>query len=157
SARDRQAFLVHHAMSRQLGEPERTELEARYWFHMGLQEIHGRLSAHQRNVQETLGLLVGKRELSEGEFKGAIAALRAAQEALVLASTAAGGLCLPALKNVTAGAPLGPLLFTRPLPRPLCEKEKSLDGAWIGQLMEQIGEVREKAGRLHFKSLGGIL
>lgn len=157
SALDRRAFLVHHAMACRLGEAERAKLEARYRFHLGLQEIHGRVSAHQRNVQETLGPLMGKRELSQGEFQGAIAALRAAREALVLASTAAGGLCLPALKNVTAGAPLGSLLFTKPLPRPLGDEEKSLDGAWIGQLMEQIGEVREKAGRLHFKSLGGIL
>jgi hypothetical protein len=33
----------------------------------------------------------------------------------------------------------------------------SLDGRWIGQFLEQLGEVIDKAKRVHFKSLGGIL
>ncbi len=34
---------------------------------------------------------------------------------------------------------------------------RGIQGEWISRFMEQLGEVIEKAQRIHFKSLGGIL
>jgi hypothetical protein len=69
----------------------------------------------------------------------------------------AGRLRVPALKNLTPGEPLAPFLMSRPLIHRLSDAQNSLDGAWIGKFLEQLGEVLEKATRIHFKSLGGIL
>jgi hypothetical protein len=154
---DRQAFLVHHAMARQVGEDARRELEERYWFHLALQDLHERLSGHQQHVQVTLGQLAGKRELTQAEFHVALAVLGNAHDALSQLLEAAGKLRLPALRNVTPGEPLGPLLLSGPLIHRLSGASNCLDGAWIGRFLGQLGEVLDKAQRLHFKSLGGIL
>ena len=50
----------------------------------------------------------------------------------------------------------GDMMNQRLLPA-LSKSANSLDGKWIGQLLEQLGEVIDKAKRIHFKSLGGIL
>jgi hypothetical protein len=122
-----------------------------------LQDIHNQLSAHHFDVQAALGSIAGKRNLAEGEFRYVLAVLRNARDALDANLQAAGRLHFPPLKNVTAGAPLGPFLLGRPLVYRLAESAKSLDGAWIGEFLGQLGEVLDKAQRILFKSLGGIL
>lgn len=154
---DRQVLLVHHEMARRVGDDLRQELEQRYRFHLALEELHSHLSAHNQQVQATLGQLAGKRELSMEEFHGAVGVLRQAHDTLAARLEAADSLRLPALKNLSAGESLGAFLMTRPLIRPLSGNESSLDGTWIGQFLEQLGEVIDKSQRIHFKSLGGIL
>ncbi len=154
---DRRAFLVHLAMARHLGDDDWRELEARYRFHQALQEIHHTLNAHSRHVQATLEPMAGQREVSQEQFHGALAVLRQAHAALKGRLEAAASLKLPALTNVTAGEPLAPYLLAKPLLPGLDGPQKSLDGGWIGQLMQQMGEVIDKAGRFHFKSLGKLL
>lgn len=154
---DRQAFLVHHEMARQVGEEARREMEERYRFHLAVQEIHGKLSAHNRQVQATLSQLAGKRELTQKEFHVALEVLGQAHDALSQMLEAAAQLPLPPLKNVTPGEPLGPFLLSRPLIPRLSAASKSLDGEWIRRFLEHLGEVLDKGQRIHFKSLGGIL
>jgi Zn-dependent protease with chaperone function len=154
---DRQVFVVHHTMARQLGGETQRELEERYRFQLVVQEIHGQLLAHHEQVQATLGQLAGKRELTQEEYHGALAVLRQAYEVLCQLLKAADQLRLPALKNVTPGEPLGPFLMSRPLIPRLPSDQNTLDGEWISQFMQQLGEALDRAQRLHFKSLGGIL
>jgi Zn-dependent protease with chaperone function len=157
SGLDRQVFLVHHAMARQIGDAVRAELEERYRFHLALQAIHGLLTARQGDVNATLDHLAGRHELAEHEFQATLAILGGAHDALWDAIKAAGSLHLPALKNVTPGAPLSPMLLTSPLMPRVFAHDTSLDGKLIGRLLEQLGEVLDKAQRIHYKSLGGIL
>jgi hypothetical protein len=154
---DRQAFRVHQAMAVHLGDAERAELEERYRFHMAVQDIHGQLVAHSRHVQITLNALAGQRQVEQGQFQQALAALRGAHEELEAQLNIARGLLLPPLKNMTAGAPLGPFLLSELLVRSLHSDTQSLDGAWINRLMTQMGEVIDRTARILFKSLGGIL
>ena len=69
----------------------------------------------------------------------------------------ARGLLLPPLRNMTAGEPLGPFLLSEPLLRTLHGGESTIDGAYVGKLMAQMGEVLDKGARILFKSLGGLL
>jgi Zn-dependent protease with chaperone function len=154
---DRQAFLVHDAMARQVGDDARRELEERYRFHLAVQECHGLLSAHNRQVRATLDRLAGRREITREEFHGTLAVLGQAHDALRQVLEAASGLRLPPLKNVTPGEILMPLLLSGQLIGRLSAASNSLDGKWIGRFLEQLGEVIDKAQRIHFKSLGGIL
>jgi Zn-dependent protease with chaperone function len=154
---DRQVFLVHCGIARQVGEEAQREMEDRYRFHLALQDIHGRLSAHKQHVQEILSQLAGKRELTQEEFHGALAILGRAHGTLSQVLGVAGHLRLPPLKNLTPGEPLGAFLLSRPLIPQLSGASNCLDGEWIGQFLEQLGEMLDKAQRIHFKSLGGIL
>jgi len=156
-AQDGQVFLVHHEMARQLGDALREELEERYGFHLALQEIHSQLSSHRRAVNQMLEHLAGRREVSQEEFRDALSILREAHAALTMQRMAASHLRMPALKNVTPGATLGPVLMSEPLIPGLSSGQNSLDGPWIGRLLEQMGQVLDRAQRMHFKSLGGIL
>jgi Zn-dependent protease with chaperone function len=156
-ALDRQAFLVHHEMARQVGGAAREELEQRYRFHLALQEIHGQLVSHRRAVHAAMQQLSGRREVPREEFRGVLAVLGQAHGGLREQLQAAGHLPLPALKNVTPGAPLGPALMSEPLLQGLKSGQNSLNGEWVGRLLGQLGEVIGRAQRIHFKSLGGIL
>jgi hypothetical protein len=122
-----------------------------------VQEIHSQLSSHNQQVQMTLGQLAGKRELTQGEFNYTLQVLDQAHHALSQALKTADRLRLPRLKNVTPGEPLGPALLSGPLIHRLSRGSNSLDGEWIGQFLSQLREVIDRAQRIHFKSLGGIL
>jgi hypothetical protein len=141
----------------QLGDTERNELETRYRFHLAVQEIHAQVTGHLRNVQHTLNALAGQRQVESWQFQQALAVLRAAHDALLEQLDAARGLYLPPLTNMTAGAPLGPFLRPDPMIDNIPASTQTLDGAWIGQLMNQMGGVADKLARILFKSLGGIL
>jgi len=154
---DHEVILVHHEMAGQLGETVRREFEERYRFHLAVQEIHGQLSADRGLVQGTLGQIAGKRQLSEGEFYGVLADLRLAYNSLAEKLEAARSVPLPVLKNVTPGEPLSSFLMNRPLIGRFRENQNRLDGEWIGRFLEQLSEVLDRAQRIHFKSLGGIL
>lgn len=154
---DREAFLIHHEMARQTDEAVRQELLERYRFHLALQDLHYRLSAHNQHVRTTLGGLAGRRELSQEEFTGILAMLDQAHEALRQTLELAAQLRLPPLKNITPGAPLAPLLFAKPLMPRVKRGSNALDGVWIGEFLEQLGEALDKSQRLLAKNLGGLL
>jgi Zn-dependent protease with chaperone function len=154
---DRQAFRVHYDMARRVGEQARREMEERYRFHLAVQEIHKQLSAHRQQVQITLSQLAGRPELSQEEFRCAVDVFGQAHEALRQWLKAADGLRVPVLKNLTPGEPLGPFLLSKPLIHRLSGATDCLAGDWINRFMEQLTEVLDKAQRIHFKSLGGIL
>ncbi len=156
-ALDRDVFRVHYAMALKLGDNDRSELEARYRFHLAAQEIHSFLTAHVRYVQSTLSNLAGKRQVEQAQFQQALAAVRGAHDALREQLDAARGLYLPALTNMTEGAPHGPFLLSEPLIANIPAGTQTLDGTWINQLLNQMGEALDKLARILFKSLGGIL
>ncbi len=156
-AMDREVFRVHYAMAGQLGDIDAEELERWYRFHLAVQELHSLLAAHSRHVQNTLATLGRERQVSQELFQNALAALRGAHEALEAQLRAAHDLLLPPLKNMTAGSALGPFLLSERLVRGLSADTNTLDGAWINQLMNQMGEVIDKTARILFKSLGGLL
>jgi Zn-dependent protease with chaperone function len=156
-ALDRQVLLVHLDMARPLQQNERAELEDRYRFHLGLQQIHRELSAQNQQVQVTLGQLAGAREIPQEQFQAVIQTLQQAHDVLKEKLEAADDMRLPAMKNMQVGEPLGPFLLSQPLVHRPQQGQSSLDGAWIGQFLGQLGEVMDKARRIHFKSVGGIL
>jgi Zn-dependent protease with chaperone function len=156
-ALDRDVFRVHHAMAAELGDNDRSELESRYRFHLAAQDIHAFLNGHMRHIQNTLAALAGQRQVEQWQFQQALGALRGAHDALREQLDVARGLYLPALTNMSAGDSLGPFLLSEPLVANLSAGTQTLDGAWIGRLMNQMGEVLDKLARILFKSLGGIL
>ncbi len=154
---DRQVFMVHYAMARQVAKVISEELEKRYRFHVGVEEILNQLSMQRQQIQATLDWLAGKRELSTSEFQEALQVFRQAHDSLRQQLKAANGLRLPELKNMQAGEALGSFLLETPLLRGLHADEKTLDGKWIERFFQQLAEAFDKIRRIHFKSLGAIL
>lgn len=156
-ALDRQIFRIHYAMAAQLGDAEAKELESWYVFHLAVQGLHSLLTAHIRHVQTTLSSLGNSRQVSQDAFQNALGAVLGAHDTLQKQLAIAQELLLPPLKNMNAGSALGPFLLSERLVPALHPETTSLDGAYIGRLMNQIGEVIDKSARILFKSLGGLL
>ena len=154
---DREAFRVHYAMAAQLGEDERKELEDRYRFHLAAQDVHLTLTGWRGHAQNVLNGIAGQRQVAQAQFQEAVGALRGAREALRAQLEAADALRLPPLTNMKAGGRLGTFLLDKDVVRDLPEGTTSLDGAWIGGLFNQYGEVLDRLARVLFKSLGGVL
>jgi hypothetical protein len=154
---DRSAFRVHYAMARGLGAGRATDLEERYRFHFAVQKLHQTLAGWSNHVQQTLAALQGARQVPQEQFQEALGVLRECRKALNEQLGAADDLKVPALTNMTEGSPLGPYLFGGELVKNLPASATNLDGKWINDLMNQVGEVIDKSARILFKSLGAIL
>jgi Zn-dependent protease with chaperone function len=154
---DRQVFLAHHALARQLGGGLAEELLARYRFHLGAQDILRKLLEAQQQVDTVLQYLSANQQVEEGAWSEVVGMLDGARSDLEKCLARADKLALPALKNIEAGAPLGPFLLEERLVRGLSSADRSIDGEWIGQLLRQLGGALQRIRRIHFKSLGGIL
>jgi hypothetical protein len=154
---DRQVFLVHSEMARQLSAESYQELAERYRFHLALQDILNVLLDQQHRAQLILGQLSGERQLSEETFATVREVLREASAAFCQNVANANRLRLPVLKNMKAGESLGHFLMSRQLVHELTGGESNLDGQWITMFMQQLEEVLDRCRRIHFKSLGGIL
>jgi Zn-dependent protease with chaperone function len=154
---DRSAFRVHYAMARQLGTGHATELETRYAFHFAVQKLHQTMTGWTNHVNATLGALQGQRQVPPEQFQNALAVLRECRKALNEQLGAADDLKVPALTNMTEGSALGPYLLAGKIVPNLPASATSLDGKWINDLLNQVGEVTDKAARILFKSLGAIL
>ena len=150
---DRQVFLAHFAMARQLGDGVLRELEDRYRFHLAVQEIHRVLTAHNNQVNGMLAQIAGQRQLQQDQYNGCVSVLRLAHNALVEKLAQAATLQIPLMKNMEPGQLLGPFLLNRSVGSP----PDGLEGAWIRLFLETQAEVIDKSQRIHFKSLGGIL
>ena len=138
SGLDKQVFVVHYVLARQLGDDLRSELEERYRFHQSVQGIHSYLIDHRRSVEATLEQSTGQHEISQEAFAEVRQVLGDAHNAIVEALNMANTLHMPALKNVTPGTPLGNLLGQAPVVA-FRGYSNSIEGKWIAQLMEHAG------------------
>jgi len=157
AAHDRRSFITHLAMARDLDADTADELERRYRFQFAVQDLHRELNQHQFVLQHLLGQAGGERRVGDALIQQLKAALDAAHGCLRDQLSAAAQLEVPPLQNIAPGDTLADQLLNRPVVPAPNPKGRSIDGAWVGLLLGQIGEVIERAGRIHFKNLGGIL
>ena len=154
---DRQVFLVHYRLARQINDETVQELEQRYRFHLAVQYMHRQLLTHNQEVSATLNQLVGQTQLTRSRFNSAVEVFSRAEVALRHWLEAAGQLRVPALKNMTSGQVLGPFLLSRP-PVPMSfHRGNELDMNKVGLLLETLGEVLDKTQRILTRSMGGLL
>jgi hypothetical protein len=154
---DRQVFLVHYRLARQINDETVEELEQRYRFHLAVQYMHRQLLTHNQEVSATLNQLVGQTQLTRSRFNSAVEVFSRAEVALRHWLEAAGQLRVPALKNMTSGQVLGPFLLSRP-PVPMSfHRGNELDMNKVGLLLETLGEVLDKTQRILTRSMGGLL
>jgi hypothetical protein len=157
AAVDRLVLLAHLAAARALGGELAAELQSRYRFHLGVQDMYRNLNAQQQQLNGVLQFLAGRRQLEEAELHDVIAAFRQAHGLLNGYLGRAQKMPLPPMKNFRAGTPLGGFLLEEELVYGLDPRSTSLSGEWINSFLRQYGEVLDKVRRIHFKSLSGVL
>jgi Zn-dependent protease with chaperone function len=155
---DGEILLVHYYMSRLLGQTALNALRERYTFHEKLQKILAALFKQQSKLESILAIASGAEGNGEKlEFQEVFLAVREARDVLVECLEKADKLRLPPLVHMKAGKRLGPFLWDEPVVRRVRWSRQSISGKQIQRLMEQLGKVIDRAQRIHFKSLGGIL
>jgi hypothetical protein len=156
AALDRRSFLVHAQMAFGVGEDRYRDLVNRYQFHLAIQEMYFNALHHfeQALLYNNIGLAFGGR-LDAGLFDDLVKVMRAARAALKKLILDARVLDMPAMANFDLRDRLANFLLDADVLPDL--PGGSVSGQWVGTLMNQLDQVRGKAARLHFKSLGGIL
>jgi Zn-dependent protease with chaperone function len=158
---DRKVFLAHYHASRSLNREVSLELVERYRFHLTVQQILKQLGGGHDWVESVLGYLSGVTQLTEDEYRQVVDGALAAHEAFCQGLAGAGGVALPGLKHVPAGKSLGEFLLRQRTLADFRLEGKALHPKQLvrslGKLREDLGEMRDRVRRVHFKSLGGIL
>lgn len=155
---DKKVFDTYYRMAFQMKALWATELLRRYTFHMDLQKIWQRLRSQEGPVYSAIEFLRNSHgDLHYEHFREILSIFRDAHLELKAGLAAAEDMIFPPLANMPAGQSLRPFLLGKKLVSGLKRSDQSLTGKWIDKFMMQFREVQNKANRLHFKSMGGIL
>ena len=154
---DRRVYLLHVQMAGQVNKEWKNELVERYRFQMEVQ----RLYQEARNSQEEAFAYaktlfnMAPNEVHPEFLAEVMQVLRQSWRALKKILQDARDINLPAMKNFEEGENLADFILTgKMVPEPPLSYVK---GNWCQKLVDQLGSVRSKCFRLHFKSVGGIL
>lgn len=151
---DRRVLEIHLQLALGVAGGGELELLQRYRFQVACQAMFQRTTMIGQMVTPHLEVLGEGRQLSEDEVNRLYQALKEAHGILSAILAQAGKLELPDLAHIEQGdfyLLKDALIDDTPL------YTQALDGEWIGGFLGQIGEVRDKLRRLHFKSLGRLV
>jgi hypothetical protein len=154
---DRRVYLLHVQMAAQANKEWKDELIERYRFQDAIQRLYKEADHHQEKAfLYTKHLLSMSPDEVHPEFLGEVMqVLRDSWRALKKIIQDAREINLPAMKNFEEGERLADfILETKMVPEPPLSYVK---GNWCLKLVDQLGSVRSRCFRLHFKSVGGIL
>jgi Zn-dependent protease with chaperone function len=158
---DRNVFSIHYRMGLALDAATAQELVERYRFHLAVQELLTRVAGQHDWVGSVLNFLAGATEMTEDQYREIVRGSLHAHQTLCQALATAHGLALPSLKHVPAGLRLGEFLTRKGSAADFHLDEKALRpkrlGASLVRFVQQLGTLRDRLRRVHFKSLGGIL
>ena len=158
---DRTVFLVHYQMGLALDPPAARELVERYRFHLAIQGFLTELTGQHDWVASVLQFLSECVELTHDQYSEIVRGSLHAQEVVSRCLATANGLTLPRLQHIPEGRPLGDFLRRQRASQDARLDEKALGPKRLvpslGQFLQQLGELRDRCRRVHFKSLGGIL
>jgi len=155
---DRRVYLVYVQISYRVNNDMYYDLVNRYRFHMAIQGIF-------KTAIDNYGKAVffanaafdaaTDQGLPPDLFAETMHVLRDSRTALRKLLRDAKQIDMPAMKNFEEGERLADFLLDQDVLRE--PRENTIEGKWISKLLSQLEQVREKARRLHFKSIGGIL
>lgn len=156
---DRKVFMTYFQMALHINQEVAEELYRRYEFHISLQAIWYELWRQNRPVQAAINFLNNQQsgQLQQHDFKEILNIFRDTHKTMKSMLRDSEGLTLPGLKNLPAGLPVRPFLLNKNLVDGLSKYEQRISDRWIGRLLDQFKEMKDKVDRIHFKSLAGIL
>jgi Zn-dependent protease with chaperone function len=157
SKADRDVLMAHYQMA-DCVDGARAELRARYDFHLALQELLALLECHQGRVNAVLAVLAARGQIQGEAAQRAIETFREARDALQYSMRVAKQhMEMPALHGVTAGERFGLNLLDEEVISDPMFTSRTIEAWWAKRFLKQLGTVRPRLLRFHFKSLGGIL
>jgi Zn-dependent protease with chaperone function len=152
---DRRAYLVFVQMAYRVHNDFYFDLVNRYRFHMAVQGIFKSAKYHEGRAFFHWNMVTGSDQIHPDDVVELMHVLREARSALKKILREARELDMPAMKNFEEGDRLADFLLDQDLISEL--PETYVKGKWLDKLLRQLDQVRRKAARLHWKSLGGIL
>ncbi|CAN5489809.1 hypothetical protein BH11PLA2_BH11PLA2_33850 [soil metagenome] len=155
-ALDRRSFLVHVQMAYRVTAEHYQDLVNRYQFHLTIQEMYFTARHHfeQALLYHNIGMAYGG-VLDPTLFEELVKVMRAGRAALKKIIMEARVLDMPAMANFDLRDRLANFLLDDDVLPEL--PGGNVSSQWVSQLLFQLEQVRNKAARLHFKSVGGIL
>lgn len=156
---DKKVFMTYFQMALHVGQEPAEDLFKRYRFHMRLQKVWHELKSQEDPLESAYNFLVNLQsdKVESHHFQAALKIFRDTHRALKECLRDSEDMLIPSMKNLPAGRPLREFLLEKDLVEGLSKYEQSLNHKWIQKLRGQFHEVRKKADRIHYKSLGGIL
>lgn len=152
---DRRVYLVHVQMAAKVNGAWQEELVERYRFGMEVQRFYMESEYHAEKAFFFAQLLFSMDNPHPDLFAEVMQILRQAWRALKTIVQDAREINLPAMKNFEEGERLADyILEGKMVPEPPLTFVKS---NWAQKLVDQLLGVRRRCGRLHWKSVGGIL
>lgn len=158
---DRRVYLVYVQMSYRVNNDLYYDLINRYRFHMAVQGIYKTARYHfdEADFHLTTFNVLAEQNVApavrEDFVTQVLHVFRDARKALRNLLREADEINMPAMKNFEEGERLADFLLDQDLIREA--GEHGVSGKWVNKLFRQLTQVRDKASRLHFKSLGQIL
>jgi Zn-dependent protease with chaperone function len=152
---DRRVYLCHVQMAAAVNPDWRDELVERYRFGLEIQKFYMDADHHAEKAFFFARVLFDM-ENPHPEFVGDVMQiLREAWRALKKIVQEARDINMPAMKNFEEGERLADFILEgKMVPEPPLSYVKA---NWINKLLDQLRGVRRRCGRLHWKSVGGIL
>ncbi len=156
---DRRVFMIYFQMAFHSDRTVATDLFRRYEFHLRLQDIWCELEKLNPLLQAAIEFLNAQHfgNVPAPQFRELLQILREVRAKMQAILASADRLTLPALKNLPPGESLRPLLLEKKLLAALSKSERHIRERWLIRLLNQFNEMKAKTGRVHFKSLAGIL
>jgi hypothetical protein len=151
---DAHVMELHMHMALALADGCELEMLRRYRFQVIAQQLFEQTTVAQDMLAPHLERLGEGSDLNETEVNQIYFAFQEAHRILSGILERAGEMDLPELAHIEQG---NFYLLSEPLVDDSPLYGESLNGEWIGSFLGQLGEVRDKLRRLHFKSLGRLV
>lgn len=155
---DRRVYLCHVQMAAVVNKDWRDELVERYRFGMEIQRFYMQSQEHAEKAFFFTRVML---ELDGPAHPDLIAefmqVLRKAWKTLKNIVQDAREINMPAMKNFEEGERLADFILDKKMAPEPPMHIANVRVAWVQKLVDQLRDVRRRCGRLHWKSVGGIL
>jgi Zn-dependent protease with chaperone function len=154
---DRRVYLCHVQMGAVVNAEWRDELVERYRFGLEIQRFYVQASEHAEKAFFFTRAMLEIDNPHPDFIAEFMQVLRKAWKTLKNIVQDAREINMPAMKNFEEGERLADFILDRKMaPEPPLHIA-NVRVAWVQKLVDQLRDVRRRCGRLHWKSVGGIL
>lgn len=154
---DRRVYLCHVQMASVVNKEWRDELVERYRFGLEIQKFYIQSQEQSDKAVFYTNMMMEVEHAHPDTIADFMQVLRKAWKTLKNIVQDARDINMPAMKNFEEGERLADFILDKKMvPEPPMHIE-DVRVAWVQKLVDQLRDVRRRCGRLHWKSVGGIL
>ena len=154
---DRRVYLCHVQMAAVVNEEWRDELVERYRFGLEIQKFYIQSQEQSDKAVFYTNRMMEVEHAHPDMIADFMQVLRKAWKTLKNIVQDARDINMPAMKNFEEGERLADFILDKKMVPEPPTHINNVRVAWVQKLVDQLRDVRRRCGRLHWKSVGGIL